>query len=95
LIEPEQLGLATASGPSSVVVLAAPAGGEVPAPMAGLPTLAQLEKGHIHAALQHCKGNRTQTAKVLGISIRTLRNKLNQYKSESPRPEAESGAAAQ
>ena len=32
--------------------------------------------------LDHCLGNRTHAAKVLGISIRTLRNKLNQYKDE-------------
>jgi hypothetical protein len=29
--------------------------------------------------LEDCKGNRTQTARALGVSIRTLRNKLNFY----------------
>ncbi|MCA1999707.1 MAG: helix-turn-helix domain-containing protein, partial [Hyphomicrobiales bacterium] len=29
--------------------------------------------------LDHCLGNRTHAAKILGISIRTLRNKLNEY----------------
>src|SRR6266436_2350501 len=33
----------------------------------------------ILAALEQSKGNRTHAAKVLGISIRTLRNKLNEY----------------
>ena len=42
-------------------------------------TLAELEKRHIYAALERCKGNRTHAAKVLEISIRTLRNKLNDY----------------
>lgn len=42
-------------------------------------TLADLEKEHILAALKQCKGNRTHAAKLLGISIRTLRNKLNEY----------------
>jgi two-component system, NtrC family, response regulator AtoC len=43
------------------------------------PTLSELEKRHILAALDHCKGNRTHAAKLLDISIRTLRNKLNEY----------------
>ena len=31
--------------------------------------------------LDHCLGNRTHAAKILGISIRTLRNKLSEYTS--------------
>ncbi len=42
-------------------------------------TLSELEKQHILAALKQCKGNRTHAAKMLDISIRTLRNKLNEY----------------
>jgi DNA-binding NtrC family response regulator len=42
-------------------------------------TLAELEKRHIFAALDKCGGNRTHAAKLLDISIRTLRNKLNEY----------------
>jgi DNA-binding NtrC family response regulator len=34
-------------------------------------------------ALRQAKGNRTQTAQLLGISIRTLRNKLNQLKGDA------------
>ena len=33
----------------------------------------------LEKALEALGGNRTQTAKVLGISVRTLRNKLNTY----------------
>jgi len=42
--------------------------------------LREVEKRHILAALERSKGNRTHAAKILGISIRTLRNKLNEYK---------------
>ena len=45
----------------------------------GFVTLAALEKQHILAALGRCKGNRTHAAKMLEISIRTLRNKLHEY----------------
>ncbi|QVL55376.1 MAG: sigma-54-dependent Fis family transcriptional regulator [Simkaniaceae bacterium] len=44
-----------------------------------LVSLKDLEKEHILKALEALGGNRTQTAKVLGISVRTLRNKLNTY----------------
>ena len=44
-----------------------------------IPTLAEIEKRHILAALERSKGNRTHAAKMLDISIRTLRNKLNEY----------------
>ena len=42
-------------------------------------SLAEMEKRHILAALEKTKQNRTHAARVLGISIRTLRNKLNEY----------------
>ena len=42
-------------------------------------TLDEVEKRHILTALEHCHGNRTHAAKALGISVRTLRNKLNEY----------------
>jgi transcriptional regulator with PAS, ATPase and Fis domain len=45
----------------------------------GFLTMAELEKRHILAALTRCEGNRTHTAKMLKISIRTLRNKLHDY----------------
>jgi DNA-binding NtrC family response regulator len=45
----------------------------------GFPTLADVEKRHILAALNHCQGNRTHAAKLLDVSIRTLRNKLHEY----------------
>jgi DNA-binding NtrC family response regulator len=41
--------------------------------------LDEVEKEHILRAMEICDGNRTQAAKQLGISIRTLRNKLHEY----------------
>lgn len=48
-------------------------------------TVEDVEKELILDTLTHCLGNRTQAAQVLGISIRTLRNKLKQYHEENPR----------
>ncbi len=42
--------------------------------------LDELEKQAIRAALAQTAGNRTQAAAALGISIRTLRNKLQEYR---------------
>lgn len=41
--------------------------------------LREVEKEVIRIALLKCEGNRTKTAKFLGMSIRTLRNKINEY----------------
>jgi len=45
----------------------------------GIITLAELERKHITSALQHFGGNKTQAAHALGITIKTLYNKLHQY----------------
>ncbi|MCZ6587480.1 MAG: sigma-54 dependent transcriptional regulator [Alphaproteobacteria bacterium] len=42
-------------------------------------TVAEVERELILDTLSHCLGNRTHAATILGISIRTLRNKLKQY----------------
>jgi two-component system response regulator FlrC len=42
-------------------------------------TINSVEKDLIMSTLDHCLGNRTHAANILGISIRTLRNKLNEY----------------
>ena len=63
------------AGPAVTV----PAAGPAAASASGFTSLGELEKQHIFAALEQTKGNRTQAAKLLGISIRTLRNKLHEY----------------
>ena len=64
------------------------------APTGELPRLAEMEKRHILAVLEHCKGNRTHAARLLDISIRTLRNKLHEYNDASPRSDAEERAVS-
>src|SRR5918998_600568 len=44
-------------------------------------TVAEVERDLILDTLDHCLGNRTHAARILGISIRTLRNKLGEYTS--------------
>ena len=58
-------------------------------------TVAEVEQQLILDTLSHCLGNRTHAATILGISIRTLRNKLKEY-SESgvlvPAPQGQHAA---
>ena len=42
-------------------------------------TVSDMERDLILETLSHCLGNRTHAANILGISIRTLRNKLKEY----------------
>jgi two-component system response regulator FlrC len=48
-------------------------------------TLREMEQHLIFQALDETSGNRTHAAKLLGISVRTLRNKLHEYR-QSVRP---------
>ena len=45
-------------------------------------TLGEIEKRVIFETLHRCGGNRTRTAEKLGISLRTLRNKLKAFKAQ-------------
>jgi len=64
--------------PSTAAPGAAPRG----APVAGLVgrKVEEVERELILETLSHCLGNRTRAAEILGISIRTLRNKLQDYR---------------
>ena len=79
---------------------AAPAGsGSHPAVASPFPlegqTLAEIERGVILNTLARLRGNRTRTSEALGISIRTLRNRLASYRGAGFRvTEAAIGVAA-
>lgn len=45
--------------------------------------LEELEKIAIYQALETSQGNKTDTAEQLGISVKTLYNKLSKYEQES------------
>jgi DNA-binding NtrC family response regulator len=100
-IQTTHLGFSTLStpGPASGGTTGSPASAGI-APAATSPDqdllpLSELERRQIMLAVEVCKGNRTQAAKKLGISIRTLRNKLHEYglgskaDAETDKPESE------
>jgi DNA-binding NtrC family response regulator len=43
----------------------------------------EAERQLIYATLEHYKGNKPKTAEVLGISLKTLYNRLNQYEKKN------------
>lgn len=53
----------------------------IPVPLGA--TMKEAEKMIIESSLKHCHGSRKETAKMLGISERSLRNKLQIYREES------------
>ncbi|HRO01631.1 helix-turn-helix domain-containing protein [Nitrobacter sp.] len=42
-------------------------------------TVDEVERELVLQTLARCDGNRTRAARVLGVSVRTLRNKIRQY----------------
>jgi two-component system, response regulator FlrC len=82
------LGRGDELGPDAIMLSPQKPGAEAAATaVAGKPglvgrTVADVERDLILDTLQHCLGNRTHAANILGISIRTLRNKLQQYREE-------------
>ena len=64
------------------LISAAPKNSKIDSIQPGL-TVAQMERELILKTLAHTRNNRTQAAQMLGISIRTLRNKLSEYRAEA------------
>ena len=92
-IQVAELGL-TSSAPSVAAETAGANPPAAPTQASGeVVSLAELEKRHILFTLERNNDNRTHAARKLGISIRTLRNKLNEYglgsKDEGDEPTAE------
>jgi two-component system response regulator FlrC len=100
---PDGQPLAHSAGPvSEAAARAAHAAGQVSFGEANLAafigqTVAEVEQKLILDTLTHCFGNRTHAANILGISIRTLRNKLKEYSEAGvavPAPQAGLGQSA-
>lgn len=69
------------ASPAAIAAQVAGRGGVAASTLVGR-TVADVERDLIIDTLQHTLGNRTHAANILGISIRTLRNKLKQYNEE-------------
>ena len=87
-LEARHLGLTISQTPVQTVqrFSNSPPALEIPNQTNGFPTLAEVERRHILAALNQCHGNRTHAARLLDLSVRTLRNKLHEYNGTTPSP---------
>lgn len=81
IVLPDGMGLAEAARTNSPAQQLAQTAEAMSRALVGR-TVAEVERELILDTLDHTWGNRTHAANILGISIRTLRNKLNQYSDE-------------
>ncbi|MDQ6965569.1 MAG: sigma-54 dependent transcriptional regulator, partial [Mariprofundaceae bacterium] len=86
-ISPEHLALPSSAGIESESTASASI-------TAGM-SIRDMERALIQETLQHVRGNRTEAARLLGISIRSLRNKLNEFDSGTPLAQGSKQADAQ
>jgi DNA-binding NtrC family response regulator len=96
ILMPDGTGLGEIAATASVAMQAAQTAETISRTMVGR-TVADVERDLILDTLDHVLGNRTHAANILGISIRTLRNKLNQYADEGipvPGPGEQRNSAA-
>lgn len=47
-----------------------------------LPTMAELERQYLKMVLEKQGGNKVKAAKILGFSVKTIYNKLAEYKTD-------------
>ncbi|MEO6012582.1 MAG: sigma-54 dependent transcriptional regulator [Devosia sp.] len=81
IVMPDGAGLTDVVRTANLATQAAQVAESISRSMVGR-TVADVERDLILETLDHVLGNRTHAANILGISIRTLRNKLNQYSDE-------------
>jgi DNA-binding NtrC family response regulator len=79
ILADDELDLTTAVGPCKPAVTAMESD-SITFPLGS--RLADAEQRLIFATLGYCGGNKTQTAEVLGVSLKTLYNRLNEYQSK-------------
>ena len=78
--------------PPSCIVISGPAREDSPPsffeidldPSGRPPTLEELEKGYIARLLEYAQGNRTQVARLLGVSYPTIAKKISDYGLKDP-----------
>ncbi len=85
LIEAEHLGLGLAVPPPDTAFSGS----------GDLLSMHEAEKRHIFTVLNVCKGSRVKAAKILDLSVRTLRNKLGLYNGTLVKPEDETETDAE
>jgi two-component system, NtrC family, response regulator HydG len=47
-----------------------------------MPTLQEVERQYLNLVLERVNGNKVKAAKILGVSVKTIYNKLDAYKAE-------------
>ena len=94
IVLPDGMGLTEAAATSSLSAQLAQTAQTMSAALVGR-TVADVERDLILDTLDHTLGNRTHAANILGISIRTLRNKLKEYSEAGvPVPAPQMGQSA-